>query len=90
MTKSLSYLSPSDLLTALMVVCTSKPQHLTARAPACARLLIDKGAKVNSRDRHHMTPLLYACETGHAGLAELLVSDDADVNSKDVRGWSVS
>ena len=68
----------------------SKPQHLRKQAPACARLLLGRGAKVNARDRHHMTPLLYACQTGQAGLAELLIQSEADVNGKDVRGWTVS
>ena len=65
-------------------------RHLQDRAQACVRLLLDRGAKVNARDRHHMTPLLYACQACQTGLAELLVSADADVNVKDVRGWTVS
>ena len=67
-----------------------KPQHLLDKGQGCARLLISKGAKVNARDRHHMTPLLYACQTGQVGLAELLVQSSADVNAKDVKGWTVS
>ena len=64
--------------------------YLQDKAQACVRLLLDKDAKVNARDRHHMTPLLYACQDGQTGLAELLVSAEADVNAKDVRGWTVS
>ena len=40
--------------------------------------------------RHKMSPLLYACQGGHLGLAELLVSVNADVNKQDSRGWTVS
>lgn len=67
-----------------------KPHHLQAKILGCARLLVNKGAKVNAQDRHHMTALLYACQTGQADVAELLMSAKADVNTKDVRGWTVS
>lgn len=36
-----------------------------------------------------MTPLLYACQAGHTGLAGALISGNADVNKQDARGWSV-
>ena len=36
-----------------------------------------------------MSPLLYACRGGHLGLAELLVSVNADINQQDTRGWTV-
>lgn len=68
----------------------SKPRHLQDKVECCAKLLLDRGAKVNARDRHHMTALLYACQAGHTGLAKLLLSVGAEVNAKDVRGWTVS
>ena len=37
-----------------------------------------------------MSPLLYACRGGHPGLAELLISVNADINTQDSRGWTVS
>ena len=37
-----------------------------------------------------MSPLHYACRGGHLGLAELLISVNADVNKQDSRGWTVS
>ena len=77
-------------MTPLMVLCTSKPRHLLDTGQACAQLLIKQGAKVNAHDRHHMTPLLYACQTGQTSLAELLVQSGANVNAKDVKGWNVS
>ena len=40
--------------------------------------------------RHKMSPLLYACRGGHLGLAELLISVNADINKQDSRGWTVS
>ena len=37
-----------------------------------------------------MSPLLYACQHSHCGLAQLLVDTNADVNKQDTRGWTVS
>ena len=79
-----------DGLTALMVVCMSKPHSLHDRVEYCARLLVDRGAQVNVHDRYRMTPLLYACQSCHIGVVEYLISVKANVNAQDVRGWSVS
>jgi hypothetical protein len=79
--------SHKDLYTCLMALCCTKcPDNdlLTS----CAKLLLENGAKVNSHDRHHMTPLLYACQAGQAGLASLLISHGADVNKQDLHGWT--
>lgn len=73
-----------------MVTCMTKPHHLRDKVEKCARLLIDHGAQVNASDRYHMTPLLYASQTGSTALAQLLISANADVNAKEVRGWTVS
>jgi len=41
--------------------------------------LIEKGAGVNAQDQKSMTPLLYAAREGHTEVAELLISEGADV-----------
>ena len=40
--------------------------------------------------RHHMSPLMYACQKGRQSLAQLLLSTNADINKQDTRGWTVS
>ena len=67
----------------------NKKPSLREKALKCAQILLDHGAKVNTCDRHRMNPLLYACQTGQTGLAKLLISSNADVNSSDVKGWTV-
>ncbi len=39
--------------------------------------------------RHHMSPLLYACQNSRVSLSQLLISVNADVNKQDSRGWAV-
>eukprot|EP00919_Chromeraceae_sp_WS-2016_P076936 GHVR01182052.1.p1 GENE.GHVR01182052.1~~GHVR01182052.1.p1 ORF type:complete len:116 (+),score=15.91 GHVR01182052.1:30-377(+) len=51
-----------------------------------ARLLIDKGADVNSRENDGYTPLIWASNRGHTDIARLLIDKGADVNSKDKDG----
>ena len=50
------------------------------------KLLVEKGADVNSKDdRDGWTPLWRAAENGHEAVVELLVEKGADVNSKEDR-----
>ena len=51
-----------------------------------ARLLIEGGADLESKDRNERTPLSWAVEKGHEALVELLVEKRADPESKDVNG----
>jgi ankyrin repeat protein len=62
-----------DRMTALMYA--SQNGHLET-----AKLLIDKGADVNSKDG--MTALMYAAQNGHLEIAKLLIDEGADVNAK--------
>lgn len=48
-----------------------------------ARLLIEKGADVNSADEYGVTPLMQACDGGHTDTARLLIEHGANVNAVD-------
>ncbi|GAB9474362.1 Palmitoyltransferase isoform 1 [Globisporangium polare] len=61
---------------------------------ACATILIDNGADLNTRNSSGMAALHYAASTGNAGFVSLLIHRGADVNQRDARGatalhWAV-
>jgi len=45
------------------------------------RSLIDQGTDVNAQDKKGMTALLYAAREGHTEVAELLISEGADLTA---------
>jgi ankyrin repeat protein len=47
------------------------------------KLLLKKGADVESKDSRGRTPLSWAAEKGHEEVMELLLEKGADVESKD-------
>ena len=51
-----------------------------------ARLLIEKQADVNGKNRDGGSPLHCAIFMGHAAIVELLLNNGADVNAKNGRG----
>jgi hypothetical protein len=54
-----------------------------------ARVLLDRGAKVNHRDQLSYTPLLVACRESRAALVELLLSCGADAKAAAKEaGWT--
>ena len=53
-----------------------------------AKLLIDKGADVNARDKGGRTALMEAALEGHFELAKLLIDKGADVYAKQKSGWT--
>jgi ankyrin repeat protein len=51
-----------------------------------AKLLLERGAEVDSREDRGTTPMLSAVWRGHLDLVELLLASGADVNSGDLDG----
>ena len=51
--------------------------------------LLLKGAAVNKKDEHSITPLMYAAWSGHAEIVKVLVENGADVNAVDGNGKTV-
>src|SRR5205823_4768231 len=51
-----------------------------------ARLLIDKGARVDVADKSGGTALMYAADRGKAEFVRLLLAKGADVNARDKSG----
>lgn len=52
----------------------------------CARLLLAKGASVETADKEGNTPLSLAAAKGHKVLAKLLLKHNADINAQDKKG----
>lgn len=50
---------------------------------AAVRAALEKGAVVDAKTRHGVTPLFYAAQNGHAGIVEFLLDKGADINVKD-------
>jgi ankyrin repeat protein len=44
-------------------------------------VLIDHGADVNARQRHHYTPIHFSAENGHLGITKLLLERGADIDA---------
>ncbi|KAK5214907.1 hypothetical protein LTR72_011997, partial [Exophiala xenobiotica] len=53
---------------------------------AVVRLLVEKGAKLESQDKYNRTPLSWAAEKGHGAVVRLLVEKGADLEPKDNSG----
>src|SRR5882757_2725137 len=53
------------------------------------KLLLEKGVHPDSKDSDGKTPLSWAAEKGHEGVAQFLLDEDAvDVGSKDNSCWT--
>ncbi len=53
---------------------------------AIVKMLLEKGAKVNARDKAGQTPLSLAAATGDVAMMKVLVAKGADVNTRDNTG----
>jgi ankyrin repeat protein len=51
-----------------------------------ARLLIENGANINSKDKDGATPLMWALDYGQVAVAQLLLESGADISIKDKEG----
>lgn len=56
--------------------------------PQLVKQLIEKGAKVNARNNHNLTPLTQAARLGHREVVKILIDNGADVNAASKKGWT--
>ena len=70
--------------------CNEPPLSVAAEAGSVevARLLLQRGADVEQRDRFGATPLRYAASGESVAMIELLVAAGADVNAPDNGRWT--
>jgi ankyrin repeat protein len=52
------------------------------------RKLITEGAKINTKDEHGKTPLMYTCENNMIEATRYLIKLGADIDAKDLKGWT--
>ena len=62
---------------------TPEPAHTTL-----VRLLLDRGANVDSEDKERLTPLHLTASDGYTGIVRLLLNHDADRDAEDKEGWT--
>jgi len=55
---------------------------------AIVRLLLDRGANINSRDKHKSTPFIAAAEHGHISIVRELLDRGANINARDSSGFT--
>ena len=73
---------------------SKKPTGECLQKAACfgyiklAKLLIEKGVNVNTRDRNKNTPLINACHTKHFEVARFLVENGAFTSARNRFRWS--
>lgn len=61
-------------------------ENAADNAQNTARLLIQKGANVNTRNDHGITPLHVSASSGASSIAAMLIAGGANVNAKDNNG----
>lgn len=74
-----------DMFTPLMACCASRRDD-EKNLFKCVVLLLEKGANINDKERHHMTPLLFASRQGHTSIVQKLIESGAEINRRDTRG----
>ncbi|XP_029646477.1 ankyrin repeat, SAM and basic leucine zipper domain-containing protein 1 [Octopus sinensis] len=77
----------TDRFFPLMAACTSDKDDENS-IMKCVTLLLEHGAKVDSMDRYHTTPLMYSAKRGHLSVLIKLLDFYADPNVTDSQGWS--
>ncbi|XP_023225582.1 ankyrin repeat, SAM and basic leucine zipper domain-containing protein 1-like [Centruroides sculpturatus] len=76
-----------DLFTPLMAVCASAVEN-EEKLFQCAIQLLEKGAKVNVKDKHKMSPLHFASRGNHYQIMQKLIEYGTDINEVDYKGWT--
>ncbi|MFC2141126.1 ankyrin repeat domain-containing protein [Acidobacteriota bacterium] len=56
--------------------------------PRLVKHLIERGANVDARSDHNVTPLIEAAHLGHLEVVKILVQNGADVNAATKKGWT--
>jgi hypothetical protein len=55
---------------------------------AVVKLLLEKGAELETKDMHGWTPLSQATRNGHEAVVKLLLEKGAELETKDMHGWT--
>lgn len=56
--------------------------------PRLVKQLIERGANVDARSNHNLTPLIEAAHLGHLEVVKILVQNGVDVNTATKKGWT--
>ncbi|XP_005100599.1 ankyrin repeat, SAM and basic leucine zipper domain-containing protein 1 [Aplysia californica] len=76
-----------DMYCPLMASCNAC-SGMDEQVGECVSLLVEAGADVNAKDRHHTTSLMLACREGHVSAVRQLLRLGAAVNAQDSKGWT--
>ena len=57
--------------------------------PEIVKLLIEKGAEINAKDKSGWTALMLAARGGYPEIVKMLIEKGADFRITDKHGWSV-
>ncbi|XP_048739519.1 ankyrin repeat, SAM and basic leucine zipper domain-containing protein 1-like [Ostrea edulis] len=76
-----------DTYTVLMAACGSTSNN-EDNILQCVDYLLERGVKLNTHDRYHMSPLMYACREGRVKVVSRLLDKEANINKQDNRGWT--
>nr|XP_022297029.1 ankyrin repeat, SAM and basic leucine zipper domain-containing protein 1-like [Crassostrea virginica] len=76
-----------DMYTVLMAACGSAANQ-EENILQCVSYLLERGVNVNTHDRYHMSPLMYACREGRVKVVSKLLDNNANINKQDSRGWT--
>jgi hypothetical protein len=63
------------------------PLHLASVNQEISRLLLDAGHRIDTTDKHGITPLMYAAGMGNSQVAQMLILQGADTTRSDAR-WN--
>lgn len=76
-----------ERFTPLMAACASSNEQ-EDRLLQCVTSVMKCGGNVNSFERHHVTPLMFAAREGRSKIIKTLLECDAEVDAVDNRGWT--
>ncbi|CDW84796.1 ankyrin repeat [Stylonychia lemnae] len=79
---------PNEILDSVEKTSKKSPLHIAAAEghQSMVEYLINKGARIDARDKLLRTPLHLACQSGHATVVKVLLDNNADPYEKDQSG----